>query len=99
MLAPQRSLRLTNSHPCCPTQTTAIQPYAWIVNKIILAAGTTDPLLRARLEGERKQMERIANGLAKHAYVLPWKTKAPIGFEELLAQTVKMAHDEPNPRP
>ena len=46
-----------------------------------------------------KQMERIANGLAKHAYVLPWKTKAPIGFEELLAQTVKMAHDEPNPRP
>ena len=31
-----------------------IEPYAWVLNKSVLAAGTHDPLLRARLAGERK---------------------------------------------
>ena len=81
-----------------------IEPFAWVVNKSVLAAGTTDPLLQARLAVERKQMDRIANGLAKQTYVLPWKAKAPIGLEALSALTVKMANDQshaglqPNPR-
>ena len=76
-----------------------IEPYAWVVNKSILAAGTTDPLLRARLDVERKQMDRIANGLAKHTYVLPWKATAPVGFEALSALTVKIANDQSNASP
>ena len=81
-----------------------IEPFAWVVNKSVLAAGTTDPLLQARLAVERKQMDRIANGLTKQTYVLPWKAKAPIGLEALSALTVKMANDQshaglqPNPR-
>ena len=81
-----------------------IEPFAWVVNKSVLAAGTTDPLLQARLAVERKQMDRIANGLAKQTYVLPWKAKAPIGLEALSALTVKMPNDQshaglqPNPR-
>ena len=80
-----------------------IEPFAWVVNKSVLAAGTTDPLLQARLAVERKQMDRIANGLTKQTYVLPWKAKAPIGLEALSALTVKMANDQshaglqPNP--
>ena len=31
-----------------------IEPYAWVVNKSLLAAGTRDPLLRQRLLGEQK---------------------------------------------
>jgi arsenite-transporting ATPase len=62
-----------------------IEPFAWVINKSILAAATHDPLLQARLAGERKQMERIAQGLATRTYVVPWKVRPPIGLTELAA--------------
>ncbi len=61
----------------------SIEPYAWVLNKSVLAAGTRDPLLAARLAGERKQMERMASGLAKRIFTLAWLTVPPIGFAEL----------------
>ena len=61
----------------------SIEPYAWVLNKSVLAAGTHDRLLAARLAGERQQMERMAGGLAKRIFVLPWLTRAPVGFVEL----------------
>ncbi len=60
-----------------------IEPYAWVLNKSVLAAGTHDPLLAARLDGERSQIKRMANGLAKRIFMLPWLTRPPIGFVEL----------------
>ncbi|MFH1814954.1 MAG: arsenical pump-driving ATPase [Pseudomonadota bacterium] len=62
-----------------------IEPHAWVVNKSILAAGTRDPLLSARLDGERAQMARIAAGLARRTYVVPWVTEAPVGVAALSA--------------
>ena len=61
----------------------SIEPYAWVLNKSVLAAGTQDPLLAARLAGERKQMERMSAGLTKRLFILPWLTRPPIGFVEL----------------
>jgi len=60
-----------------------IEPYAWVLNKSVLAAGTHDPLLAARLAGERKQMDRMAAGLARRIFTLPWLTVPPIGLVEL----------------
>ena len=60
-----------------------IEPYAWVVNRSIAAAGTTDPLLAARLAGERQQMERIANGLTEKTYVVPWLAQPPVGVGAL----------------
>jgi arsenite-transporting ATPase len=60
-----------------------IEPYAWVLNKSVLAAGTRDPLLAARLSGERKQIERMSAGLAKRLFALPWLTVPPIGLREL----------------
>ena len=60
-----------------------IEPFAWVVNKSILAAGTHDPLLKARLNGERAQMERISRGLSQRCYVVPWLIHAPVGIEGL----------------
>jgi arsenite-transporting ATPase len=60
-----------------------IEPYAWVVNKSILAAGTRDPLLQARLNGERQQMARIADGLAQRAFAVPWMAQAPVGLNAL----------------
>jgi arsenite-transporting ATPase len=60
-----------------------IEPYAWVLNKSVLAAGTRDPLLAARLAGERRQMARMAAGLARRIFTLAWLTVPPIGFAEL----------------
>jgi arsenite-transporting ATPase len=60
-----------------------IEPWAWVINKSITATGTTDPLLRARLEGEVRQTGRIAGGLAQRTFVLPWLAQAPVGVEAL----------------
>lgn len=60
-----------------------VEPYAWVINKSISAAGTHDALLAARMAGERKQMNRIANGLAQRLFVVPWLTTPPIGIAEL----------------
>jgi arsenite-transporting ATPase len=61
----------------------SIEPYAWVLNKSVLAAGTRDPLLATRLAGERKQMERMAAGLAQRTFIIPWLTVPPVGFREL----------------
>ncbi|MDE2417314.1 MAG: arsenical pump-driving ATPase [Burkholderiales bacterium] len=60
-----------------------IEPFAWVINKSVLASGTRDPLLRARLSGEARQVDRIANGLAKKTFVLPWLAEPPVGVERL----------------
>lgn len=60
-----------------------IEPFAWVINKSILAANTHDSLLQARLTVEVQQMKKIENGLAKKTYVLPWLACPPIGLEAL----------------
>lgn len=60
-----------------------IEPWAWVVNKCIAATGTTDPLLQTRLAGERRQMARIASGLAQRSCVLPWLPEPPVGVAAL----------------
>ena len=62
-----------------------IEPYAWVINKSVLAAGTHDRLLAARLAGERQQIERIGAGLSQRVFTLPWLVRAPIGVEALSA--------------
>ena len=60
-----------------------IEPYAWVLNKSVLAAGTRDPILASRLAGERKQVDRMTGGLATRLYVLPWLVRPPVGVEQL----------------
>lgn len=60
-----------------------IEPYAWVLNKSVLAAGTHDPLLQARLASEHKQIKRVTEGLAERLYALPWLAVPPVGLDEL----------------
>jgi arsenite-transporting ATPase len=62
-----------------------IEPFAWVVNRSLAASGTRDPLLFARLAGERRQLERIANGLAAKLFLLPWLPTPPVGLSALAA--------------
>ncbi|WP_404710482.1 arsenical pump-driving ATPase [Sphingomonas sp. MMS24-J13] len=68
-----------------------IEPYAWIINKSLLAAGSNDALLRERLEGERKQIDRIRGAMAKRLFFVPWQAMPPIGVTALQG----LAHGRP----
>ena len=54
-----------------------------VLNKCVLAAGTRDALLAARLAGKRKQMDRMAAALAKRIFTVPWLTVPPVGVAGL----------------
>jgi arsenite-transporting ATPase len=60
-----------------------IEPFAWVMNRSVLAAGTQDPLLLARLNGEVQQMKKIQHGLAKKIFVIPFLTTPPVGLQAL----------------
>ncbi|RFC43357.1 MAG: arsenite-transporting ATPase [Verrucomicrobia bacterium] len=60
-----------------------IEPYAWIINQSVLAAGTQDPLLVARLEGEIQQVNKVQQGLSGKFYIVPFLTSPPIGVRAL----------------
>ena len=60
-----------------------VEPYAWVMNRSLAAAGSDDPVLRARMAGERRQMARIRAGLAKKLYVVPMKTRPVVGVDAL----------------
>jgi arsenite/tail-anchored protein-transporting ATPase len=60
-----------------------IEPYAWIINRSLLAAGTHDPLLSQRLVGERRQIDRVRSGMAKRLFFLPWQIRSPVGLVAL----------------
>lgn len=73
-----------------------IEPCAWVLNKSVLAAGTHDPLLQARLAGERQQIQRLTAGLAPRLYALPWLPVPPVGVGEL-ARLVGAPAGQPEP--
>lgn len=49
--------------------------------KIDLSMLNIDPLLQARLAGEHRQTARIAGGLARRTFVLPWLPESPVGVQ------------------
>jgi arsenite-transporting ATPase len=60
-----------------------IEPYAWLLNRSILAAETEDALLLARKQGEWRQWQRVQGGLAQRCFVLPWQAESPVGVAAL----------------
>ena len=62
-----------------------IEPYAWVLNRSVLAAQTKDPLLGARLQGEVKQMKRINAGLSNNLFAIPFQSEPPVGVNALRA--------------
>lgn len=60
-----------------------IEPWAWVVNASLAAAGPTDPLLVARAGAEEPHIDRVESGNPRVA-VIPWLTEEPIGSRRLL---------------
>ena len=60
-----------------------IEPWAWVVNASLAAAGPTEPLLVARAAAEEPHIDRVESKNPRVA-VIPWLTEEPIGSRRLL---------------
>lgn len=67
-----------------------IEPYAWILNRSLAVSGTKDPILLARVESERRQAARIAQGLSRRTFVVPWLATPPVGVQALESLTTPL---------
>ena len=60
-----------------------IEPWAWVVNASLAAAGPRDPLLMVRAESEFKQIQKVRDELAPRTALVPWLAEEPVGPEAL----------------
>ncbi len=60
-----------------------IEPWAWVINASLAAAGPSDPLLTARAQSEVVQIEKVKHELAQRIALTPWLAREPIGPEAL----------------
>lgn len=56
-----------------------IEPWAWVLNASLAAAGPTDPLLTARAQTERAQIAKVRQQLASRLVLIPWMTQELVG--------------------
>jgi arsenite-transporting ATPase len=62
-----------------------IEPYAWIINSSLAAAGSADPCLEQRIAAELEQIEIVRARHARRIAIVPWLTEEPVGPTRLLA--------------
>ncbi len=60
-----------------------IEPFAWVVNRSLMASGSRDPVLASRMANEARQMARVTRGLARRTFVVPWCDQPPVGVQAL----------------
>jgi arsenite-transporting ATPase len=60
-----------------------IEPFAWVVNRSLMASGSRDPVLASRTANEARQMKRVTEGLAQRTFVVPWCAEPPVGVQAL----------------
>ncbi|NOT54411.1 MAG: arsenical pump-driving ATPase [Deltaproteobacteria bacterium] len=60
-----------------------IEPFAWVINASLAAAGTRDPVLVQRASAEREYIRIVQAQHAQRVVIVPWATEEPIGPERL----------------
>ncbi|KYF63196.1 arsenical pump-driving ATPase [Sorangium cellulosum] len=62
-----------------------IEPFAWVINSSLAAAGVTDPCLKQRVAAEIDQIEAVRERHARSIAIVPWMAEPPVGPARLLA--------------
>jgi len=60
-----------------------IEPFAWVVNASLAAAGPSDPVLLERAAAELEQIEKVRSTLAVRVAIVPWMPEEPRGTAAL----------------
>jgi len=56
-----------------------IEPWAWVINGSLAAAGPTHPLLVARARAEAAQIQTVRGVYARRTALVPWQSEEPTG--------------------
>jgi len=70
-----------------------IEPWAWVVNNSLAAAGTNSPLLLRRARQELGEIHAVATQHAQRYAVVPLLQEEPVGVERLLKLAGRIAED------
>ncbi len=62
-----------------------IEPFAWVLNRSLAAAGPKDPVLRQRAAAETAHIGRVRRDLAARVVLIEWRPDAPVGVDRLRA--------------
>ncbi|MDI1484603.1 arsenical pump-driving ATPase [Polyangium sp. y55x31] len=62
-----------------------IEPFGWVINSSLAAAGSTDPCLAQRIAAELEQIRVVREQHAQRLAIVPWMTEEPVGPTRLLA--------------
>jgi arsenite/tail-anchored protein-transporting ATPase len=62
-----------------------IEPFGWVINSSLAAAGSTDPCLEQRIAAELEQIDLVRERHTRRLAIVPWKTDEPVGPARLLA--------------
>lgn len=60
-----------------------IEPFAWVINRSLMASGSRDPVLAARIAAEGRQFDRVSSGLSRRTFAVPWCPVPLVGIEAL----------------
>lgn len=63
-----------------------MRPHGWVVNNVLDAHATRDPVLAARSALQAPQLDRVRLQ-AEHLWTVGWQPEAPVGVERLLRLT------------
>lgn len=61
-----------------------IEPWGWVINSSLAAAGPRDPLLAVRAAQEQTLIERVQRSVERVS-IVPWQTQEPVGCDRLRA--------------
>ena len=62
-----------------------VEPFGWVINSSLAAAGSTDPCLEQRIAAEIDEIEAVRARHARRVAIVPWLTEEPVGPARLLA--------------
>ncbi len=60
-----------------------IEPYAWVINQVLLPLPLTDPVMKQRQSHEQKYLREVKEVRASRVAIIPWQIEPPIGLNEL----------------
>ena len=75
-----------------------IEPFAWVINSSLAAAGATDPLLVQRIQAELTQIANVQERHAKRVVIVPWLVQEPVGAERLRRLVGAVLADDGEPK-
>lgn len=72
-----------------------IEPFVWVINASLAAAGPKDPILVQRARAELEQIHKVQERCARRVVIVPWLLEEPRGPERLRQLARRVSGEQP----